>query len=50
MKFQNPTTGQTVETKDKGEIKRMKTCGWKQIKTPKLTFVKGLKEGKNFFN
>lgn len=48
LKFQNPSTGETIETADKADIKKYKACGWKQIKTPKVYYVNGLKNGDVF--
>ena len=42
-------SGQEVTTSDKAEIKMLKSCGWKEVKSPKQSFAKGL-DGKNFLN
>jgi hypothetical protein len=41
--------GSKITTSDAKEIKRLKACGWKEIKTPKQVYAKGL-DGKNFLN
>ena len=41
--------GTKITTSDKSEIKRLKACGWKEAKTPKQVYAKGL-DGKNFLN
>ena len=43
-------SGTKVTTSDKAEIKKMKACGWKEIKQPKQVFAKGLTDGKNYLN
>jgi len=47
-KFQNPTTGATVETTNKADIKMMKACGWKELKTSRQVFANGSKTGQRF--
>jgi hypothetical protein len=42
--------GTKITTSDKVEVKRLKACGWKEIKTPKQVYAKGLQDGKNFLN
>lgn len=42
--------GKEVTTSDKAEIKRMKACGWQEVKQPKQVYAKGLKEGRTFYN
>ena len=42
--------GTRVTTSDKNEVKRMKACGWKEIKQAKQAFAKGLTDGKNYLN
>lgn len=49
-KFQKPSTGEIITTRDKAEIKMMKACGWKEIKPVKQYFAKGLSDGKTFLN
>jgi hypothetical protein len=43
-------TGTRTTTTDKAEIKRMKACGWREIKTAKVFYAKGLQDGKNYLN
>lgn len=43
-------SGQEVTTSDKAEIKKLKACGWKEVKSQKQVFAKGLLDGKNFLN
>jgi hypothetical protein len=42
--------GTKKTTSDKAEIKMMKACGWKEIKTAKVTYAKGLENGSAFLN
>ncbi len=42
--------GTKVTTTDKAEIKKMKACGWKEIKSIKQVYAKGLEDGKNYLN
>ena len=41
-------SGAEITTSDKAEIKRMKACGWKEIKKIKQTYAKNLTDGKNY--
>lgn len=43
-------SGKKVTTSDKAEIKKMKACGWKEIKQTKQVYAKGLTDGKNYLN
>ena len=43
-------SGTKVTTTDKAEIKKLKACGWLEIKPASQIFAKGLKDGKNFYN
>ena len=43
------SSGQEITASCKDEIKRLKACGWKEVKSPKQVFAKGL-DGKNFLN
>jgi hypothetical protein len=43
-------SGTKVVTADKAEIKRVKACGWKEVKSPTIFYAKGLMEGKNYLN
>jgi hypothetical protein len=43
-------SGTKVTTTDKAEIKKLKACGWIEIKPTKQLFAKGLTDGKNFHN
>ncbi len=50
MKTRTFTYGtKKVETSDKNEIKRLKACGWIEVKKINLVFAKGLKNGNNHF-
>lgn len=42
-------SGCIVATKDKGEIKKLKACGWKEMRKPKTHFTKGLQHDNNFY-
>jgi hypothetical protein len=42
--------GTKVTTNDKAEIKKMKACGWKEMKPVKQVYAKGLVGGKNYLN
>jgi hypothetical protein len=41
-------SGTRVATTNNAEIKRMKACGWKEIKSAKQVYAKGLEDGKSF--
>jgi hypothetical protein len=43
-------SGAKVTTADKAEIKRLKACGWKQVKVTAKVYAKGLTDGKSFLN
>jgi len=43
-------SGARVTTTDKAEVKRLKSCGWREVKNTKQVFAKGLENGKNFLN
>lgn len=43
-------TGTKVTTSDKAEVKKMKACGWKEVKSQKVFYAKGLQDGKNYIN
>lgn len=43
-------SGTKVTTSNKAEIKRLKACGWKEVKQAKQVYAKGLTDGKNYLN
>lgn len=42
--------GKKVTTSNRDEIKKLKACGWKEVKQVKQVYAKGLTDGKNFLN
>lgn len=48
MKTFISSEGTKVTTDNKADIKRMKACGWVEVKTVKQVFAKGLENGNNF--
>lgn len=41
-------SGTKITTSDKAEIKKLKACGWQEVKATKQVYAKGLEDGKPF--
>jgi hypothetical protein len=41
-------SGTKITTSDKAEIKRLRACGWQEVKPTKQVYAKGLESGNSF--